>query len=384
MNDAFSIIRCDTYNDFDVASALERALGQIDGLRDVRKGMRVVIKPNLVLPRRPEACATTHPQILKALTEMLISKGAEVIIGDSPGGPFSEFWLSAVYEGTHITGLTKYGAKLNYDTGVERISFPGGRTLKGADVAEFILNADAVISAAKLKTHTFMQFSGAVKNLFGAIPGTVKAEYHQLYHETDKFADMLVDLAELIKPQISIIDAVTGMEGNGPNGGKPRQAGAIIASKNPHTADLAGSWLIGIDPFEVPTLKRAIERGLCPASVEDVLPRIGELDGLRVTDFKKPDTAFGQRALGINMNSAIMKRIFRCDPEANESVCAGCGECKSACPPKAIEIKNGFPRFDRKKCIRCFCCQELCPQNAIYIKRTRIAEFLQKAAQKHG
>jgi uncharacterized protein (DUF362 family) len=207
---------------------LDKALTQVGGLGWVQKGMRIVIKPNLIMMRRPESAAVTHPAFVKALAERLIERGAEVIVGDSPGGPFAEVWLKAVYDGTRMSELKRSGAILNYNTGVKNVRFPEGKALKDLTVAEFVLGADALISFAKLKTHTFMQYTGAVKNLFGVIPGTLKAEYHQRMSDPRSFANMLVDISEFIKPRLSFIDAVVGMEGNGPSGGTPRHVGALI------------------------------------------------------------------------------------------------------------------------------------------------------------
>jgi uncharacterized protein (DUF362 family)/Pyruvate/2-oxoacid:ferredoxin oxidoreductase delta subunit len=353
---------------------LDKALEQVGGLGWVQKGMRVVIKPNLIMMRRPESAAVTHPAFVKALAERLIERGAEVIAGDSPGGPFKEVWLKAVYDGTRMSELKRSGVTLNLDTGVKSIHFPEGKALKNMDIAEFILNADAVISFAKLKTHTFMQYTGAVKNLFGAIPGTLKAEYHQRMSGPLSFANMLVDIAEFIKPRLSFIDAVVGMEGNGPTGGSPRHVGALIASTSPHHADLIGSALMGLEPSEVLTLKCAIERGLCSESAPDVKACREIVGSMGIQRFKMPDTGSFTKSI---FNTGFINRIFQSDPYVNEDDCLGCGTCEKACPPKAIQIENKIPRFDRKKCIHCYCCHELCPKTAISLKRTKIAEFLQ-------
>jgi uncharacterized protein (DUF362 family)/Pyruvate/2-oxoacid:ferredoxin oxidoreductase delta subunit len=373
MDQLTSLVRCNSYDEKDAGPALDKALAQVGGLGWVQKGMRVVIKPNLIMMRRPESAAVTHPAFVKALAERLIERGAEVIVGDSPGGPFAEVWLKAVYDGTRMSELKRSGAILNYNTGVKNVRFPEGKALKDLTVAEFVLGADALISFAKLKTHTFMQYTGAVKNLFGVIPGTLKAEYHQRMSDPRSFANMLVDISEFIKPTLSFIDAVVGMEGNGPSGGTPKHVGALIASTSPHHADLVGAALMGLESSEVLTLQCAIERGLCSGSAPDVKSCLDIVRSMGISRFKMPDTASGKSLF----DAGFIRKIFQSDPYVNEDDCLGCGTCEKACPPKAIIMANKIPRFDRKKCIHCYCCHELCPKTAISLKRTRIAEFLQ-------
>lgn len=372
---ATALVRCASYDHNDVQPALDQALALIGGLSWVQKGMRIVVKPNLLMRKHPDSAATTHPALMEALITRLLEKGAQVVIGESPGGPFSEFWLRTVYEGTQMTRLVREGVTLNYDTAVLSVPNPEGSVLKTVDVAKCIMDADAVISFAKLKTHTFMNYTGAVKNLFGVVPGTVKAEYHQRMADPDRFARMLVDIAEFVQPRLSIIDGVVGMEGNGPSGGNPRHVGAIVASASPHHADLVGTALMGLDPREAPTLKDAINRGLCPASVKDI-GLLGEnVESLAVPDYKMPDHVRREFKFG----AKVFRMIFQSDPVVNKSICVGCAECFRACPPKAIRMVEKAPQFDRKACIHCFCCQELCPQTAIYLRRGRLARWLQKS-----
>lgn len=374
------LTRCDSYDPVNVKPAMDRALDLIGGLDWVRDGMRIVIKPNLLMRKHPDTACTTHPALIRALISRLLEHKVEIIIGDSPGGPFSELWLKAVYDGTHMTKLTQDSVTLNYNTGAKTVSNIQGAVLKHVDVADFITEADAVITFAKLKTHTFMHYTGAVKNLFGVVPGTVKAEYHERMQSHETFAHMLVDIAEFVKPSLSIIDAVIGMEGNGPSGGQPRFVGAVIASTDPHRADLVGTALMGLEPHDVPTLKAAIERGLCPSSIQ-AFPLAGDpLESLRVDDYKKVDPVNASRWSEHAIGAKLLKTLFQSDPFVNSDVCIGCGDCYRACPTGAIHMKDRLPTFDRKACIHCYCCQELCPQTAIELKRPLLARMLQRLA----
>jgi uncharacterized protein (DUF362 family)/Pyruvate/2-oxoacid:ferredoxin oxidoreductase delta subunit len=247
------------------------------------------------------------------------------------------------------------------------------------DVTSYLLEADAIISLAKLKTHSMMTYTGAVKNMFGAIPGTKKVECHYRMPSYESFADMLIDIVENLKPTLFIIDGVIGMEGDGPSAGNPRKIGVIIASKNGHEADLLASSIVGIPAQKIPTLRAAIARGLCPASASK-LDVVGVNPALfTVNDFKFPDHI----NFGFFNNRKLLKQLVKplgwmlqTHPEVNLKKCIGCGKCYESCPPHAISMKDAHPSIDREKCIRCFCCQELCPVAAMRIHRSRLIRFL--------
>lgn len=373
-----ALVCCPSYDQAQVDAALSRALSLTGGLDWVKKGMRIVIKPNLVMRKHPDTASTTHPAMLEALVKRLVALGAEVLIGDSPGGPFTEYLLKSVYEGTQMTQLEKIGAQLNYNTSVETVAYSPGKALTQMEIASFIIKADAVITFAKLKTHVFMGYSGAVKNLFGAVPGTIKFEYHHRFAEKEKFAHMIVDVAECVKPRLALIDAVIGMEGPGPTGGTPRFVGALIASTNMHHADLIGTSLMGLAAADIPTLSVAMERGLCPSSVTDIVVQGDSIESVRLSDFKTITPDYDAHRHIKVFNVKLMKKVFETRPVVDAQICIGCSECKRACPPKAIVMVNKLPQFDRKKCIRCFCCQELCPKTAILVHRTFLARAIEK------
>ena len=240
LQNAVSIVRCETYEPDAVKAALSAALAPIGGLDWVTPGMKIAIKANLMMRVKPERAATVHPQVATALCQLLIERGAQVVLGDSPGGPFTLSYLSAVYGGTGMRQILETGAQLNEDFSIVEVSDPSAVRAKEFQVTGYLLEADAVIDLCKIKTHGLMAYTGACKNLFGAIPGTRKSESHYRYSTHALFANMLVDVCEYCKPRLSIADAVMTMEGNGPSGGTPRFMGAILASFNPHALDLAG------------------------------------------------------------------------------------------------------------------------------------------------
>ena len=169
---------CADYDAGTVRTALTAVLAPLGGLDWVRPGMVVGIKANLVSAMKPEECATTHPSLLCALTEMLRERGAEVIIGDSPGGVYTAAFVSHVYSAAGMASCEAVGAQLNRDFGVREASFPEARVLKSFSYTAWLDSCDAIIDFCKLKSHGMMGMSAAAKNLFGVIPGTMKPEYH--------------------------------------------------------------------------------------------------------------------------------------------------------------------------------------------------------------
>lgn len=372
-----AVVRCKTYNVEAVKPALEEALNAVNSLDFVMPGMKIIIKPNLVSFKKPDAAATTHPALLEALVEMLLARGADVTIGDSPGGPHSLPLLNRVYAATGMDRLEKLGAKLNRNMNEKTVDFPEGKVLKNFTYTEYLDEADAIIDFCKLKSHGMLGMSAAVKNLFGTIPGLKKPEVHYKFQNDAEFADMLVDINEYFKPRLAICDAVVGMEGNGPTAGTPRQIGAIIASKSTYYADVVGAELIGMNIDGLPTLQAAYERGFAPASSKN-LRVYGDIRALTVDDFKAPPVRGLSFMRKGNVLHFISKAALEHKPTLKKRLCVGCGECARMCPAKAIEMKNKKPHINREKCIRCFCCQEFCPRAAMVAHRPLAAKVMNK------
>ena len=372
-----AVVRCKTYDVDAVKPALEEAVNAVNGLDFVMPGMKIIIKPNLVSFKKPDAAATTHPALLEALVEMLLARGAAVTIGDSPGGPHSLPLLNRVYAATGMDRLEKLGAKLNRNMNEKTVDFPEGKILKNFTYTEYLDEADAIIDFCKLKSHGMLGMSAAVKNLFGTIPGLKKPEVHYKFQNDAEFADMLVDLNEYFKPRLAICDAVVGMEGNGPTAGTPRQIGAIIASKSTYYADVVGAELIGMNIDGLPTLQAAYKRGFAPASSKN-LRVYGDIRALTVDDFKAPPVRGLSFMRKGNVLHFISKAALEHKPTLKKRFCVGCGECARMCPTKAIKMKNKNPHINREKCIRCFCCQEFCPRAAMVAHRPLAAKVLNK------
>lgn len=377
-SDPISILPLADYSADTARVALERLLEPIGGLSFVNEGACVVIKANLVSAMKPEEAATTHPVLICALVDMLVERGARVIVGDSPGGLYTSAFVGRVYRVSGMTEVTSHGARLNDDFSEREAHFPEGKVLKSFAYAGYLDKADLIINFAKLKSHGMMGMSCAAKNMFGTVPGVIKPEYHFRFPRHEDFADMIVDLNEYFHPVLSIADAVVGMEGNGPTAGTPRHMGCLLASRSPHTLDMAAARLLGFAPSELPILEAARGRDLVPDSFSE-LNVIGDLDSLIVPDFER---VVERRSLEFSGDgkspikkffARIAGAILKTRPVLKKHICVGCGVCRDICPAKAIKIEGGKAKIDRAACIRCFCCQEFCPKSAMKVGRTPLA-----------
>ena len=371
-----SITACGDYSPEHLDAALAAVLEPLGGLDWVQSGMTIAVKTNLVSRMIPESAAVTHPEAVAALTRMLVSRGARVIVGDSPGGPYTAAWVHSVYHGAGIDAVERAGGELNEDFETEEVRFPEGKTAKSFSYTSWLKKADAIIDFAKLKTHGMAGMTCAVKNFFGSIPGTRKPEMHYLYPNTPDFCSMLVDLALYNAPRLTIVDAVDCMEGNGPTQGEPRHMGAILAADTPFNADLVCAHLIGMETADAPTVAESIDRGLCPADWRD-LAISGDPDEFALPDFKRlPVGGKIDFRTKIPIVSAFMRRGFGTGPKVDKAKCVGCGKCAEVCPAKAAHVVNGKAQIDAKKCIRCFCCKEFCPKGAVSVHRPLLARLL--------
>jgi uncharacterized protein (DUF362 family)/Pyruvate/2-oxoacid:ferredoxin oxidoreductase delta subunit len=364
-----------------VEAALEQAMNALGGMPSfVRAGQRVLIKVNLLTRRPPEAAVTTHPALVRAVIREVQKAGGHPVIYDSPGGPFTTKSLEAVYEATGMaTVAAETGAELNWDVSSVEVPNPSGMLFQGLTLSRAVVEADVVINLPKLKTHGLTRYTGAVKNLFGCIPGLTKAEYHLRLPELPLFSRFLVELAQFVRPALTIMDAVVGMEGEGPSAGRPRKLGLVLAGSSPFALDRVALALIGLKADEVETAKIAAELGLAPP-MEDIAILGEDISSLAVRDFAVPPpggTSF--RLLGRRLSPDTLKifaRWLKPRPLFAAAKCRRCGICLRDCPAKALTMGEHRPEVDLARCIRCFCCQELCPEQAVSIYRPALTRWI--------
>ena len=373
-----SVASCVDYAPEHCQAALQAVLAPLGGLDWVHPGMRIGIKANLVSMLRPERAGTTHPALLAALSAQLRARGAEVVIGDSPGGLYNYTYVNRIYTATGMRTIAD--VQLNEDFSVKTAQMPQAWRAKTFSYTGYLDQCDAIINFCKLKTHGMMGMSAAAKNLFGVVPGTMKPEYHFRYPDPMDFAHMIVDLDEYFCPRLNLVDAVVGMEGNGPTSGTPRQVGCLVAGTSAHAVDLLCAALIGLPVDRIPTLRAAQERLLIPDSVE-TLEIAGDWRRFLIPDYKllpgNKDTKFaGTGGVFGRIRSWLMQQAVGAEPVLKKHGCVGCAVCKKVCPAAAIQMEQKRPKIDRRKCIRCFCCQEFCPEGALEVRRKPIARLL--------
>ncbi len=345
-----AIIKCDTYKQEEVDRAIKRALHLLNF--NTKKYKKILIKPNILggFDKNQEAI-TTHPSLIRAIIKEF--KG-EKTIGESSSSNtkqsfekagYSEFNNLLVFESSELIKIEDKGAKI----------------LKTFYLSKNLKEMDLIINVPKLKTHLLTKFTGAIKNLYGCIPGGMKQEYHKKAVSSKEFSSLLLDIYQNIKPGLNIMDAVIAMEGEGPSSGIPKKVGLILASKNAIALDIAASKLIGYNPENIFFIDEAVKRKLYPNFKIELVGDLTEIPNLK---FKKPILE------NKNFLNSILIKIARKRPIiVNKKECIKCGKCFQSCPKRAIAL-SPYPIINTKKCIRCFCCIEVCPKHALYLKET--------------
>ena len=345
--------------------------------RLVNRDTKILIKPNMLSRHTPDKAVTTNPVVVDCVIAVLKEFGAKaenITLADSSGGPASR----GVIQGNYNTcGFSLVAEKHNVNLYTKMSS----RTLKtdGVMVKEFEVmrpaaESDLIINLAKFKTHVMTGMTGAVKNMFGVVPGLKKAEFHMRFPDKENFANMLIDLCQAVKPTFTIVDGIQAMEGDGPAGGRVRNLGLLLAGSDPYKIDMAMAYIMGFEAENLPVLKAAMDRGLAPARLEmtDItgdVQRYQRCEGYILPRSYRLD--FGDHVpRALRWATPAVEKFLAPKPKINKPRCIGCGKCRSICPQKTIEIKDKKAVINLKNCIKCFCCHEMCPVKAIDIKRS--------------
>ena len=369
-----ALLHCDRYEPGTLHRSLLHGFGLLGGVsRFVTRDERVLLKPNILAGCSPEKAVTTHPAVFEAVIQILQEAGARVSYGDSSGITRS---LPAARDSGLAGAAERYGVEMgDFEHGRQVVLTRGSRgkvsdrRVRRAPIARAVLEADALFNLPKMKTHQLTRITGAVKNLFGCVPGLGKPALHVSCPDALDFSRLLARLHLRVRPRIHILDGILAMEGNGPRSGEPRAMNVIVMSEDPVAVDAIFARLIGLDPALVPTCLAGCQAGLGTYR-DDEIEIVGEgIGDLLQPEFKVVRTEVGENAL-LNYYPAIRNLILP-RPVIDEQRCERCGLCIRACPlpEKALSFNGGAagapPVYDYDRCIRCYCCQEMCPYSAI-------------------
>jgi len=388
MKNKVFVSRCESYKKTDVRSIILEGLNRFGGLaRYINNGQKICVKPNLLLPASPDKGIITHPVFIEAVIEILAEhtgKPENIIIADSssPGVPFTRNGIEKVYRETGLLGIAeRTGCILNYSTDYSQVSNKKGKLLKKIDIINTVRDCQVIINLPKFKTHNLTTITGAIKNMFGIVPGFTKVGYHLRFDEINVFTGMLMDLVTLVRPTLNIMDGILGMEGDGPGrSGTPRNTGIVMISDDPVAMDLIMGLIMNVSEEHNPFIRIARERGLDSAYLENIKMVGAGIDELIIRDYKLPKSA-GQERLIENkfINKYIIPRIRSyLNPYlyADMKTCTSCETCQKVCPQKVVTCTESNVKFDHTNCIRCFCCSEMCPEGAIDIKYSLIGNLI--------
>ncbi len=367
-----AIQRCRTYERELLTSAFTEIMDTGD-FPEV-KGKNILLKPNILSDSPPEKAITTHPLVLESIIRLLQERGASrIYVGDSPG-----------LHGSHFTPRHSGIEQVCLDTGaswvnfadqpvMKKIPYTYGRSLPLPSILE---NVDLVFSLAKMKSHQLMYFTGAVKNMFGLVPGLHKSGTHMLYPTVESFSRLITGLYAVAKPHYAFLDGIVSMEGAGPAGGDVRYTGLLMGSPDAAALDIVMASIMGYEIGNIPLLKELMRRKLTEArSLEDISFPLLDAKTLTISDFKRIPQKQRIRMLRTLIGPLFTKRfryfIVRNKPKPifDPVTCISCGKCIAICPGKALQFDGEkHIQADYRTCIRCYCCAEVCPADAITIE----------------
>ena len=364
------IKKVDSYDVEKIKKTILTSLEDLGGIdRFIKKDMKIALKPNLVMKKSPDHAVTTHPSIVQAIGEIIKDQGAKAILIESPGGPFNKLRLKNNYDMTGMSeACKKAGIELNYDLETVQIKNQEALFMKNLTIVEAFERVDAIINLPKLKTHGQMVYTGAVKNMFGIVPGIIKTEHHFRSPSYDDFADLIIDIFISRKPILNIMDAIEAMEGAGPAAGDVKKLDALIISDDAFFLDYFTCKIIELIRDDVPVLRQAVKRGYLKTDLDKEETKL--VERFKCHGFKIPSRD-NPKVIDFSDHTPSGKfiKLLKPKPVFDHKKCVLCGDCIRSCPANVLSEKKKKIFVDLAVCIRCYCCQELCPERAVKIKR---------------
>ena len=372
MSTNVAVQKCDEYQFDSVYNSVKKLLELVPppDLKD----KTVLLKPNILYPKKVEDAVCTHPVVVGACVKAFVELGAkEVLVGESPA--MANSTSSAKSTGIYDMVVQNGGTWIDFN-GNLTVPCPEGKLVKQFSFATAFEKADMIVSLSKLKTHQFMSYTGAMKNLFGLMVGLDKAQSHYRFPKKEDFGAFLTDLNIASKPCYAIMDAIVGMEGpGGPGSGDPVKLGFLASSDNILALDWFCSEIVGYNPYEVVNLKDALERNIWLDNPEQIQvlgePKeeiIKQTQNFKIV--KEPSQTLGKMLP--KWLDYLAAKILTRNVHFNSKKCLKCQRCKMICPAQIIKMegKNQTAQImDKTKCLHCFCCHEICPADAIKLLR---------------
>jgi uncharacterized protein (DUF362 family)/Pyruvate/2-oxoacid:ferredoxin oxidoreductase delta subunit len=370
MQGRVALVKCKDYSPALVDEAVRKSIALLGKFEDfIRPQSKVLVKPNLLMAREPEFGITTHPEVVRAVVRILKENGCRVFVGDGPsvwGNQIER--IAEVHQRTGIKGVCE-------EEGVELVNFQRFRWRGNFPLSTWLDECDYLVSLPKLKTHDLTILTGAIKNLFGLVSGPYKTVLHKKYWDRKAFSAALVDIYEETKPALTVVDAITAMEGDGPaTNGKLRQVGAVVTGCDAVAVDSILAAIMGLRPQDILSTKEADLRNLGVACFDSISVLGDTLEDVVGKPFLLPTTTVDKKIpLPI---IKLARKFIRFYPQILHDNCTKCRACIVACPEQIMSLRSDRIVIDYRRCIACFCCQEACAFSAVRVKKTIWAKLI--------
>lgn len=379
-----SLVKCGSYKKEELAGAIEQSLENIGFAKERFAGARVAVKPNLLTVAEDESGVITNPEFFRSAVRIIKSSGGTPVLVESP----AVHSLRRVIKKTGYKDVVEQEEIETADPDrVRTLHYEGAKRFKYMNISSAYFDADMIVALPKFKTHGITYITGAVKLLFGAVPGLEKSKMHLRLPGHEDFADFLLDFYAAMtfgfdppKPIVYLMDAIVGLEGEGPGkSGRPRCMNTVAAGMDGVAVDWAAARVAGLDIDKVPTIVNGFKRGFGVSDPGDIKVAGESIENLQV-DYFVP--AAGDSLLSGSdrwpLNTKTFKNLIIERPVPRPELCTLCLECRKICPAGAISMpgqEKSVPEYDYGACIRCYCCLEICPQGAIEKKKSRLHAF---------